>query len=239
MSRPTASGSCFPCQPAAPMRPKHPRPRSASSKTGSRSLRTGSRTKPSGPNWIASSCNTIRDSERLVHDAWNARSNATGEFAEMRLGLTAIETDNSSIPSPGAERFRAPSVHSDPRGYSLPSLQTAVRPPTHVLLVARNPLRGRRHPPDGQALTNKTDPSASDNIENPPEETWGRRAGVPVEAMRDQLGHASAMLTFDVYSHVGDDRKKAAAAIEKYAKAPWKTEPRNPKPVPLDDQQVA
>ena len=62
--------------------------------------------------------------------------------------------------------------------------------------------------------------------------TWGRRAGVPVEAMRDQLGHASAMLTLDVYSHAGDDPKKAAAAIERYAKVLWKTDPGAPNRYP-------
>ena len=43
--------------------------------------------------------------------------------------------------------------------------------------------------------------------------TWGRRAGVPVELMRDQLGHSSSMITLDVYSHI-DDRAGAAAQIE-------------------------
>jgi integrase len=46
--------------------------------------------------------------------------------------------------------------------------------------------------------------------------TWGRRAGVAAEAMRDQLGHSSVLMTLDVYSHV-DERDSIAKAIEKYA----------------------
>ena len=46
--------------------------------------------------------------------------------------------------------------------------------------------------------------------------TWGRRAGVRAEAMRDQLGHASVTTTLDIYSHV-DDSDRVAEAIERYA----------------------
>jgi len=46
--------------------------------------------------------------------------------------------------------------------------------------------------------------------------TWGRRAGVKAETMRDQLGHHSVQLTLDLYSHV-DDRAAEAAHIEDYA----------------------
>ncbi len=55
--------------------------------------------------------------------------------------------------------------------------------------------------------------------------TWGRRAGVPVEAMRDQLGHASSVLTLDVYSHAGDDRESAVQAIENYVQTCGKRNP--------------
>ncbi len=69
--------------------------------------------------------------------------------------------------------------------------------------------------------------------------TWGRSAGVPVETMRDQLGHASSVLTLDVYSHAGDDREGAVEAIDNYVQACGKTcektETRNPKRVPLGD----
>ena len=73
--------------------------------------------------------------------------------------------------------------------------------------------------------------------------TWGRRAGIPVETMRDQLGHTSSVLTLDVYSHAGDDREGAAEAIDDYVqsfgkscgKTFEKTEPRNPKTEPLGD----
>ena len=46
--------------------------------------------------------------------------------------------------------------------------------------------------------------------------TWGRRAGVAPEAMRDQLGHSSVQITLDVYSHI-DDGAATAARIEQYA----------------------
>ena len=55
--------------------------------------------------------------------------------------------------------------------------------------------------------------------------TWGRRAGVKAEAMRDQLGHSSVLMTLDVYSHT-EDRESEAALIERYA---W----------PEDDRKVA
>lgn len=34
--------------------------------------------------------------------------------------------------------------------------------------------------------------------------TWGRRAGIKPETMRDQLGHSSVLMTLDVYSHAED-----------------------------------
>ena len=46
--------------------------------------------------------------------------------------------------------------------------------------------------------------------------TWGRRAGIKAETMRDQLGHSSVLMTLDVYSHA-DDRAGEAATIERYA----------------------
>jgi len=46
--------------------------------------------------------------------------------------------------------------------------------------------------------------------------TWGRRAGVQAEGMRDQLGHASVQTTLDIYSHV-DSQDGLAQAIENYA----------------------
>ena len=65
--------------------------------------------------------------------------------------------------------------------------------------------------------------------------TWGRRAGVPIETMRDQLGHTSSVLTLDLYSHAGDDREGAAEAIENYVQTCGKRNPRNPKTEPLGD----
>ena len=49
--------------------------------------------------------------------------------------------------------------------------------------------------------------------------TWGRLAGIQPEIMRDQLGHASVMITLDTYSHVNqpEQRASAVALIEKYA----------------------
>jgi integrase len=46
--------------------------------------------------------------------------------------------------------------------------------------------------------------------------TWGRKAGVAPEALRDQLGHSSVSMTLDVYSHV-EDRVAAAAALAQFA----------------------
>ena len=46
--------------------------------------------------------------------------------------------------------------------------------------------------------------------------TWGRRAGIKAETMRDQFGHSSVLMTLDVYSHA-DDRASEAAMIERYA----------------------
>ena len=46
--------------------------------------------------------------------------------------------------------------------------------------------------------------------------TWGRKAGVKAETMRDQLGHVSVQITLDVYSHV-DDNQADAGLIESYA----------------------
>ena len=52
--------------------------------------------------------------------------------------------------------------------------------------------------------------------------TWGRLAGIQPEIMRDQLGHASVMITLDTYSHVNqpEQRASAVALIEKYAMTP-------------------
>jgi len=47
--------------------------------------------------------------------------------------------------------------------------------------------------------------------------TWGRLAGIKAEALRDQLGHASVLMTLDVYSHAGQERAADAARIEQYA----------------------
>ena len=46
--------------------------------------------------------------------------------------------------------------------------------------------------------------------------TWGRRAGVRAESMRDQLGHASVQTTLDIYAHV-DSQDGVAEAIEAYS----------------------
>ena len=43
--------------------------------------------------------------------------------------------------------------------------------------------------------------------------TWGRKAGVSAETMRDQLGHASVKTTLDIYSHLTDGTD-AAMRIE-------------------------
>ena len=51
--------------------------------------------------------------------------------------------------------------------------------------------------------------------------------GVPIETMRDQLGHTSSVLTLDLYSHAGDDREGAAEAIENYVQTCGKRNPRN------------
>ena len=45
--------------------------------------------------------------------------------------------------------------------------------------------------------------------------TWGRKAGVEAEILRDQVGHASVSTTQDVYSHL-DDRGGAAEKIGRY-----------------------
>jgi len=52
--------------------------------------------------------------------------------------------------------------------------------------------------------------------------TWGRRAGVDAEAMRDQLGHESVQVTLDIYSHV-DVRESEARRVEEYALAGFGT----------------
>jgi integrase len=46
--------------------------------------------------------------------------------------------------------------------------------------------------------------------------TWGRRAGIKAETMRDQLRHSSVLMTLDVYSHA-QDRVGEAKLIENYA----------------------
>ena len=43
--------------------------------------------------------------------------------------------------------------------------------------------------------------------------TWGRKAGVEAEVMRDQVGHTSVLMTQDVYSHLDDDQGEAAERI--------------------------
>ena len=48
--------------------------------------------------------------------------------------------------------------------------------------------------------------------------TWGRKAGVEAEVMRDQLGHESVQVTLDIYSHI-DERETHAGQIEQYALA--------------------
>ena len=45
--------------------------------------------------------------------------------------------------------------------------------------------------------------------------TWGRKAGVEAEIMRDQVGHSSVLMTQDVYSHL-DDREGAAEKIGRF-----------------------
>lgn len=45
--------------------------------------------------------------------------------------------------------------------------------------------------------------------------TWGRKAGVEAEVMRDQVGHTSVLMTQDVYSHL-EDGEGAAAKIGGY-----------------------
>jgi integrase len=50
--------------------------------------------------------------------------------------------------------------------------------------------------------------------------TWNRRAGVPAEIVRDQLGHTSVAITLDIYSHV-QDGASGAASVEGYAKSGW------------------
>ena len=48
--------------------------------------------------------------------------------------------------------------------------------------------------------------------------TWGRKAGVRAEVMRDQLGHQSVQVTLDIYAHI-DDREAQAIQVEKYVLA--------------------
>ena len=55
--------------------------------------------------------------------------------------------------------------------------------------------------------------------------TWGRRAGVKAETMRDQLGHSSVTMTLDIYSHA-QDRAGEAALVERYAWPELATEVR-------------
>jgi len=42
--------------------------------------------------------------------------------------------------------------------------------------------------------------------------TWGRQAGVEAEIMRDQVGHASVLMTQDLYTHL-EDRTSAVEGI--------------------------
>ncbi len=51
--------------------------------------------------------------------------------------------------------------------------------------------------------------------------TWGRKAGVEAEIMRDQVGHSSVLMTQDVYSHL-DDREGAAEKIGRFV---WSENP--------------
>ncbi|MDA1236264.1 MAG: site-specific integrase [Acidobacteria bacterium] len=46
--------------------------------------------------------------------------------------------------------------------------------------------------------------------------TWGRKAGVAAEVMRDLVGHTSVTMTQDVYSHMDDDDGEAVAMIGRY-----------------------
>ena len=52
--------------------------------------------------------------------------------------------------------------------------------------------------------------------------TWGRKAGVKAEVMRDQLGHESVQVTLDIYSHI-DCRETEAKQVEEYALADYGT----------------
>ena len=45
--------------------------------------------------------------------------------------------------------------------------------------------------------------------------TWGRRAGVEAEVMRDQVGHSSVLMTQDIYTHL-DHREEAAEKIGRF-----------------------
>ncbi len=60
--------------------------------------------------------------------------------------------------------------------------------------------------------------------------TWGRLAGMKPEIMRDQLGHASVLMTLDVYSHVNqaEERVGEVAKVEQYAGE----KPKAPEPEP-------
>ena len=49
--------------------------------------------------------------------------------------------------------------------------------------------------------------------------TWNRRAGVPPEVVRDQLGHTSVATSMDIYSRLEDGTR--APSVESYAKAGW------------------
>ncbi len=66
--------------------------------------------------------------------------------------------------------------------------------------------------------------------------TWGRLAGVKPEIMRDQLGHASVLMTLDVYSHVNQTEERAdeVAKVEEYATA----KPKAPEPEPRSAKVV-
>ncbi len=45
--------------------------------------------------------------------------------------------------------------------------------------------------------------------------TWGRQAGVPAEAMRDQLGHSSIQMTLDVYSQIDNQTTDVTGMIDR------------------------
>lgn len=47
---------------------------------------------------------------------------------------------------------------------------------------------------------------------------WARKSGVQAENMRDQFGHASVLMTLDVYSRAAD-RTEIGSRVERYGYA--------------------